>query len=41
VLHEQIADLLIQCLDRFHVDLEDGALLLIEPGRSRVRILPL
>jgi predicted nuclease of predicted toxin-antitoxin system len=41
VLPEQIADLLIQSLDRFRVDLEAGALLLIEPGRSRVRILPL
>jgi hypothetical protein len=41
VLPEQIADLLIQSLDRFQVDLEAGALLLIEPGRRRVRILPL
>jgi len=41
VLPEQIADLFIQSLDRFRVDLEAGALLLIEPGRSRVRILPL
>lgn len=41
VLPEQIADLLVQSLHRFHVDLEAGALLLIEPGRSRVRILPL
>jgi predicted nuclease of predicted toxin-antitoxin system len=41
VLPEQIADLLIQSIDRFRVDLEAGALLLIEPGRSRVRILPL
>jgi predicted nuclease of predicted toxin-antitoxin system len=41
VLPEQISEPLIQSLRRFRVDLEVGALLLIEPGRSRVRILPL
>jgi hypothetical protein len=41
VLPEQIAEPLIQSLRRFHADLEAGALLLIEPGRSRARILPL
>jgi len=41
VLPEQIAEPLIQSLRRFSVDLEAGALLLIEPARSRVRILPL
>lgn len=41
VLPEQIAETLIQSLRRFHLDLEAGALLLIEPGRSRVRVLPL
>jgi predicted nuclease of predicted toxin-antitoxin system len=41
VLPEQISEPLIQSLRRFRVDLEAGALLLIEPGRSRVRILPL
>ncbi|MEA3643579.1 MAG: DUF5615 family PIN-like protein [Lamprobacter sp.] len=41
VLPEQIAGPLIASLRRFRKDLESGALLLIEPGRSRVRILPL
>jgi predicted nuclease of predicted toxin-antitoxin system len=41
VLPEQIAELLIQSLHRFRPDLEAGAPLLIEPGRSRVRVLPL
>jgi len=41
VLPEQIAEPLIQSLHRFRPDLEAGALLLIEPGRSRVRVLPL
>jgi predicted nuclease of predicted toxin-antitoxin system len=41
VLPEQIAEPLIQSLRRFHADLEAGAVLLIEPGRSRVRVLPL
>ena len=41
VLPEQISEPLIQSLRRFQVDLDAGALLLIEPGRSRVRILPL
>jgi predicted nuclease of predicted toxin-antitoxin system len=41
VLPEQIAEQLIQSLGRFRADLQAGALLLIEPGRSRVRVLPL
>lgn len=41
VLPEQIAEPLIRSLHRFHADLEAGALLLIEPGRSQVRVLPL
>jgi predicted nuclease of predicted toxin-antitoxin system len=41
VLPEQIADLLIESLRRFRRDSDAGALLLIEPGRSRVRVLPL
>jgi predicted nuclease of predicted toxin-antitoxin system len=41
VLPEQIAEQLIQSLRRFQADLDAGALLLIEPGRSRVRVLPL
>ena len=41
VLPEQIAEILIASIRRFQVDLEAGALLLIEPGRSRVRVLPL
>lgn len=41
VLPEQMADALVSSLHRFRSDLEAGALLLIEPGRSRVRILPL
>ncbi len=41
VLPEQIGALLIQALKRFEADLKAGALLLIEPGRSRARLLPL
>ncbi|EXJ13985.1 DUF5615 family PIN-like protein [Imhoffiella purpurea] len=41
VLPEQIAETLIASLRRFQADLEAGALLLIDPRRSRVRILPL
>ncbi len=41
VLPEQIGETLIHALQRFHLDLETGALLLIEPSRSRVRVLPL
>ena len=41
VLPEQISGPLIGALQRFEADLEAGALLLIEPGRGRVRILPL
>ena len=41
VLPEQIGPLLIQALRRFEADLQAGALLLIEPGRSRARLLPL
>lgn len=41
VLPEQVADLVIQSLQRFQMDLETGALLLIEPSRCRIRILPL
>ena len=41
VLPEQVAEPLIESLRRFRAELESGALLLIEPGRSRVRVLPL
>ena len=41
VLPEQIAGPLIRSLRRFRTELEAGALLLIEPGRNRVRMLPL
>ena len=41
VLPEQIGSVLIQALRRFRTDLESGALVVVEPGRSRVRILPL
>jgi len=41
VLPKQIAGPLVQSLHRFSAELEDGALLLIEPGRNRVRMLPL
>jgi hypothetical protein len=41
LLPAQIADHLIQSLRRFRADLDAGVLLLIEPGRSRVRVLPL
>jgi predicted nuclease of predicted toxin-antitoxin system len=41
VLPEQIGPLLIRSLRRFEADLQAGALLLIEPGRSRARLLPL
>jgi len=32
---------LLASLRRFRADLEAGALVVIEPGRSRVRVLPL
>ena len=41
VLPEQIGPVLIQSVRRFRTDLERGALVVVEPGRSRVRILPL
>jgi len=41
VLPEQIGETLISSLRRFGRDLENGALLLIEPSRRRVRVLPL
>jgi predicted nuclease of predicted toxin-antitoxin system len=41
VLPEQIGALLIQSLKRFEAELKAGALLLIEPARSRARLLPL
>ena len=41
VLPEQIAGPLIGSLHRFRADLEAGALVVVEPGRSRVRVLPL
>ncbi len=41
VLPEQIGSVLIQSLRRFRTDLESGALVVVEPGRSRVPILPL
>lgn len=41
VLPEQIGSVLLQSLRRFRTDLERGALVLVEPGRSRVRVLPL
>jgi predicted nuclease of predicted toxin-antitoxin system len=41
VLPEQIGPVLLQSLRRFRTDLERGALVVVEPGRSRVRVLPL
>lgn len=41
VLPEQIGGPLLASLRRFRADLEAGALVVIEPGRSRVRVLPL
>jgi predicted nuclease of predicted toxin-antitoxin system len=41
VLPEQIGVPLLASLRRFRTDLEAGALVVIEPGRSRVRVLPL
>jgi len=40
-LPEQIGGPLLASLRRFRADLEAGALVVIEPGRSRVRVLPL
>ena len=41
VLPEQISEPLIRSLHRYRTDLEAGALVVVEPGRSRVRVLPL
>lgn len=41
VLPEQIGTDLVSSLRRFQADLEAGALVVVEPGRSRVRVLPL
>ena len=41
VLPEQIGADLVGSLNRFQADLEAGALVVVEPGRSRVRVLPL
>jgi hypothetical protein len=40
-LPEQIGTDLVSSLRRFHADLEAGALVVVEPSRSRVRVLPL
>jgi hypothetical protein len=41
VLPEHIGIQLIDALRRFSADLEAGALVVVEPARSRVRVLPL
>ena len=41
VLPEQISAHLTRSIQHFHADLEAGALVVVEPGRSRVRVLPL
>jgi predicted nuclease of predicted toxin-antitoxin system len=41
VLPEAIGDLVINSLNQFRNELEKGAIITIDPGRARVRILPL
>ena len=41
VLPEQIGTHLIGAIQRYSADLAAGALVVVEPGRSRVRVLPL
>lgn len=41
VLPEHIGTQLLRALSRFGPDLETGALVVVEPARSRVRVLPL
>jgi predicted nuclease of predicted toxin-antitoxin system len=41
VLPEQMGTHLIEAIQRYSADLVAGALVVVEPGRSRVRVLPL
>lgn len=41
ILPEVIGDLVIDSLKRFQSELEDGAIITIDPGKTRIRILPL
>jgi len=41
ILPEVIGNLVIDSLNRFRRELEKGAIITIDPGRARVRILPL
>jgi predicted nuclease of predicted toxin-antitoxin system len=41
VLPEAIGDLVISSLNQFRNELEQGAIITIDPSRARVRILPL
>ncbi len=41
VLPEFLGTLVVEAVRRFEAELEAGALVVVEPGRSRVRVLPL
>jgi predicted nuclease of predicted toxin-antitoxin system len=41
ILPEVIGDLVVNSLNRYRNELEKGAIITIDPGRARVRILPL
>ena len=40
ILPEAVGDLIIQSLNQFRDELKEGAIMTIDPRRSRVRILP-
>ena len=41
ILPEAIGNLVIKALNQFQEDLEQGAIITLDPGRARVRVLPL
>jgi predicted nuclease of predicted toxin-antitoxin system len=41
VLPEAIGDLVLKSMNQFRHELEKGAIITLDPGRARVRILPL
>jgi predicted nuclease of predicted toxin-antitoxin system len=41
VLPEQIGTLIISALQQYHIDLANGALVTVDPKKSRVRVLPI
>ena len=41
VLPEQRGPLVLSTLKQYHQELSDGALVVVEPGKSRVHVLPI